>query len=197
MTSSASENELVLPLSPDFQANCLSSLPLEEHNQSFQPIPTTSPEPVLSQFPSPAMQGVASSAHVPTSDNVSLSTQSPEYPTFKIVGIDIDKSVKLRFMHYNSQSRSLHFTFNHYAVKDSTDICHLSDIPLPLPSSDLSTLAESLLPSSLDNEILANTFTHVSRILTSSMPFFKEAEGTVLRHIPHRYQLKWHKSQQW
>ena len=57
-----------------------------------------------------------------------ISIESSDYPTYKIVGDNIDKFVRPRFMQYDSQSRSLHF-FNHCAVKDRIDIHDLSDIP--------------------------------------------------------------------
>lgn len=61
-------------------------------------------------------------------------------------------------------------------------------MPLPLPSQDPSVLAQSLLPSSIDNVTITNNFAiHVSRILTTNMPFFENLQDAVLRHIPHKF----------
>ena len=73
-------------------------------------------------------------------------------------------------------------------MKDHIDFRHLSDIPASLPSHNPLTVANPLLPSSQDNEALANNFAiHISRIPTANMPFFKDAEETVVGHIPHKY----------
>lgn len=125
------------------------------------------------------------SSQLLSSSLIADTTITPEYPTFKLVGDNIDKSVKPRFMRSDRQSRLLHY-FHHFAVKDRLDLNTLSDIPRPLPTSDPQSLAKSILPSSLDNQTLKENFAiHISRILTSHMPFFKDSQHTITRHIPH------------
>lgn len=161
----SSDEACILTSSADYQPECLQSpAELQLSSTSFQPVVSDSPLPPLNETQGEIL-------HAPGSDDP-LSIDPSEYPTFKIVGDNIAKSVKPRFRCYDSQSKSLHY-FNHYAVKDCTDISHLSGIPTPLPSRDYLALAESLLPSSQDNETLANnSSTHFSRILTSNMSFF-------------------------
>ena len=114
-------------------------------------------------------------------------TRSLEYPTFKLVGDNIDKSVKPRFMRSDHQTRLLHY-FHHFAVKDRVDMHSFSETPPPLPSSDVLTLAQGILPSSLDNKTLKeNLAVHISCILTSHMLFFADSQNTVTRYIPHKY----------
>ena len=114
---------------------------------------------------------------------------SATLPTFKIVGDNIDKTVKPRFMRSDCQSKDLHF-FHHFAVQDRVDMSTLSDKP-PSPPSSLDSLPESLLPSKEDNKILAENFAiHISRILATHLEFFKDSRGTITRHIQHDYSKK-------
>lgn len=56
-------------------------------------------------------------------DNPSLTIDLASFPTFKIVGDNIDKSVKPTSEHL---AKSLHY-FHSYAVRDRTDVSGLSD----------------------------------------------------------------------
>ena len=104
---------------------------------------------------------------------------------FRIVGDNIDKSVKPRDLRHNHQSASLHY-FHAYAVKDRIDVSNLSsDMPL-IVSSDIDI--NSLLPSHENAATLeANMCTLVIRILVKHIPGLSYLSTMVLQHIPHMY----------
>ena len=81
--------------------------------------------------------------------NVQSSSSLPEIPLpFKIVGDNIDKNIRPRYVRSNARSTSIHY-FDSYALRDQIDFHTLS-----LPSKQ--DLAESILPSTTDDEMLRN-----------------------------------------
>ena len=108
-----------------------------------------------------------------------------EWTGFKIVGDNIDKTVRPRFMRSDSQVKSLHY-FQSYAVRDRINLTNVSDSP-PLPSNDPDLL--SLLPSSNDITTIQHLFEiHVARIVIEHIPFMKSAFSDVVDwHIHHEY----------
>ena len=110
---------------------------------------------------------------------------TPAYPTFKIVGDNLDKYVKPRDMRIDAQASTLHY-FNMYAVRDRLDTSQLSDSP-SLP--DLSTIqAQQVLPTEADHKALFSNFAiMVCRVLKKHMPFFAKFGSGVERHIRHIY----------
>ena len=185
----ASSDEDTMPSESDDESPLSQELTLPQlpDDEQHTPSRTTDVEPAAVLPVLPLLAESAEGETPPANASVCSDDHLIDYPTFKLVGDNIDKLVKPRFMRCDTQSRSLHY-FNHYVVKDRIDIRHLSDIPASLPSHNPSTLAKSLLPLSQDNEALANNFAiHISRILTANMPFFKDAEETVVGHIPHKY----------
>ena len=75
---------------------------------------------------------------------------TPAYPTFKIVGDNLDKYVKPRDMRIDAQASTLHY-FNMYAVRDRLDTSRLSDSP-SLP--DLST-TETVVNPHTSKQVIA------------------------------------------
>ena len=55
-----------------------------------------------------------------------LTSLPSKWSVFKIVGDNVDKNVKPRFMHIHSQTRSLHY-FHAYAVKDHLNLMGVSN----------------------------------------------------------------------
>lgn len=107
------------------------------------------------------------------------------YPTFKLVGDNIDKHVKPREMRVDIQAQSLHF-FNIYAVRDRVDVSHLPDAPA-LPDPDAINV-EAVLPSPEDHEAILRNFTILAgRVLKKYMQFFTNFAFGLARHIKHQY----------
>lgn len=104
---------------------------------------------------------------------------------FKVVGDNVDKTIKPRHMREDRQTKSVHY-FQIYAVKDRVDLSNHSDEPRsPGKNPPLS----ELLPSTQDKRaLLANLTTIITRLLAEYMPVIKENFGdTVTQHIPHPY----------
>ena len=108
---------------------------------------------------------------------------------FKLVGDNIDKSVKARHMRLDgSRNQSLH-CFNSFAVLDRIDFSFLPDTLLHTCFNSPDKMALAILPSKEDDEMLRQHFTTlVSHIICTHIPFFKFAfEDVVEWHIVHRY----------
>lgn len=109
----------------------------------------------------------------------------PKTTTYKLVGDNIDKTVKPRHMRMDNQARSLHY-FHTYGVRDRIDISHLEDQP-SLPSLDDVDVA-TLLPTRRDEQTLKGLFSiHISRVLKKHMQFFTKFGEGLGRHIQHEY----------
>ena len=108
-----------------------------------------------------------------------------EWYGMKFVADNIDKTVKTRYMRVDKRNTSMHYV-HVYAVRDRVNLTLSSEVAPPVP--DAPNL-ESLLPSQIDNSTLSSHFaTHISRILTTYMPFFRENLGDVVdHHIPHLF----------
>ena len=113
---------------------------------------------------------------------------------FKIVGDNLDKSIKPSHMRSDCQAKSLHY-FNSIAVKDHVDLSHLYDIPPSGPAPSLKSMLQNLLPSTADNHILRDNFAiHISRILAENMPFFHPHLLMLLTGIFHiNILMRWQK----
>lgn len=98
---------------------------------------------------------------------------SSQHLSYKLVGDNLDKSVKARYLRVEgSRNQSLH-NFHSFAVRDRIDFSSLPDV---LPHSCLNSpkqRALALLPSTDDDNALKELFgTHVSRILAKHIPYF-------------------------
>ena len=89
-------------------------------------------------------------------------TSTSACPSFKIVGDNIDKNIKKRYLRVDQQNSSLHF-FHSFAVQDRIDFSHLPDT-LPLTCSNKpAKVALELLPTIDDDKALEKLFQiHVS-----------------------------------
>ncbi len=110
-------------------------------------------------------------------------TDSEPWAGFKLVGDNVDKTIKPRHMREDRQTRSAHY-FHLYATKDRIDLSHIPDNSRPV---NVAPPLEELLPSPADEKaLMGNLSVLVSRILSNHIPFIKENLGdTVDQHIPH------------
>ena len=104
---------------------------------------------------------------------------------FKLVGDNIDKTIKPRDMRLNKQATSLHY-FNVYAVKDRIDFSHLSSNATIIFPEDITY--DPFYPSSEDDNGLIHNFeTLVTRILVQYVPGLQLISSKVNCHIEHKY----------
>lgn len=109
--------------------------------------------------------------------------------SFKLVGDNLDKNVKARYMCVGgSHNQSYHF-FHSFAVLDRIDFSTLPDVHPHLCLNSPKKRALAILPSIDDDTTLRKFFvTHVSRVLVKHMAFFKLTfEDVVEWHIRHQY----------
>ena len=108
---------------------------------------------------------------------------------FRLCGDNIDKNVRTRHMRVDRRNKSLHY-FHLYAVENRVDFVSLSDdTPDNSGITDLRSVAESLLPTPRDDEVLKqNISILISRVLCKHIPFFKiSCDDLVKQHIEHMY----------
>ena len=100
----------------------------------------------------------------------------------KLVGDNVDKTVKTRYMRIDQQGRSLHY-FHAYATQDRFDLSMPEEAPCVPSNPDLS----KLLPSSDDKSNITQLFAiHIASVLCKHMPFFSEDFGDAIPvHIEH------------
>ncbi|XP_019862645.1 PREDICTED: uncharacterized protein LOC109591334 [Amphimedon queenslandica] len=106
-------------------------------------------------------------------------------PTLKIVGDNIDKSIRPREETSDNHLQSLHY-FHSYAVLDRCDMSALEDDP----SSFDANIADvsCVLPTDDDNATLRRNLTIiVARILRERFSFFKDNVSSISRHILHSH----------
>ena len=125
---------------------------------------------------------------VPNSDpdDNTLDLGTEQWTGFKIVGDNIDLTVKPRYMRQERQATSLHY-FHSYAVKDRIDFSTLSGTPTII--YPLTFDVKKFLPSIEDNSNIESHMTILfARALVTSMPYCKNHfSRAVIRHIPHQY----------
>ena len=108
-----------------------------------------------------------------------------EWTGFKIVGDNLDRVVKSRYMRINQQNRSLNY-FNSYAVKDKINLSSFCDSKTVFETNvDM----ELLFPSNdIHTKLIHRMAIVVTRILVEEIPTFKlYFEDTVEYHIKHKY----------
>lgn len=104
---------------------------------------------------------------------------------FKIVGDNIDKTVRPRHETMASHNQSLHY-FHCYAVHDRVNLSSFSDEPTQVDTHLFSP--EVLLPSKGDlSKILQNFAVLITRVVVAYLPCFKSFSAVVVKHIPHRF----------
>ena len=93
----------------------------------------------------------------------------PKARGVKLVGDNVDKTIKTRYMRVDQQGHSLHY-FHAYAARDRFDLSMPEEAPSVPNDPDLS----KLLPSNDNKSTLKQHFAiHVARILSKHMPFFQ------------------------
>ena len=104
---------------------------------------------------------------------------------FKILGDNLDKTIKPHDVRSNNQSQSLHY-FNLYAVCDRIDFSLFSCESSIIDPANLDMSV--FLPSAADKDALFDNFTIlISRILCGYFPTLCEYVSSVTQHIPHKY----------
>ena len=133
-------------------------------------------EEVPEQEQTPALK---SPAQDDTSDS---QQQANEVKGVKIVGDNVDKTVKTRFMRIDRQGKSLHY-FHCYATQDRFDLT----MPEDYPEVPTNPKLEDLLPSKSDITEMKSSFAiHVARILCKYMPYFaKNFSDVIPEHLEH------------
>ena len=95
----------------------------------------------------------------PTCEGVSLSpehnTICKPYLCYKLIGDNIDKTIKPRDMRVDHQSQSLHY-FNMYAVQDRVDLSHLSNESRIIDPDEIDF--SKFLPLAEDYEAITDNF---------------------------------------
>ena len=105
---------------------------------------------------------------------------------YKLVGDDLDRNIKPRYMRMTNQTKSKHY-FNSYAVKDRVNLCNFSSF-WNGPDSACKINAADILPSVDDEALLKrNLSILVSRILVDNVPSFRIFEDVIDRHIQHEF----------
>ncbi len=116
-----------------------------------------------------------------------LHRSTPAFPTFKLVGYNLDKYVKPREMRVNVKAQMLNY-FNMCAVRDRLDASELPDNPsLPDPITTAKQV-EVLLPKVEDHKTITSNFSIlVGRVLKKYMPFFGKFGSGLEKHIQYAY----------
>jgi L1 cell adhesion molecule like protein len=119
-----------------------------------------------------------------TTDDGDRVTES-EWHGFKLVGDNIDKTVKPRDMRFNHQVQSLHY-FHVYAVKDRINFSGLSNNSTFIDPKSID--CNLFYPSTDDDAALAfNMEILVARILTQNIHGLSHLKYAVMPHIQHKY----------
>lgn len=107
---------------------------------------------------------------------------------YKVVGDNVDKKVKPRYMRSDNQSKDLHY-FHLYALRDRVDLSRASEDPPNLnPDPELA----ELIPADDDiKEITSNFGVLIARQLIQYFPYFeKHFADVVQQHIPHTHEAE-------
>ena len=107
-------------------------------------------------------------------------------PTFKIVGDNVDKSIRPRHETSDSHLQSIHY-FHAYAVLDRCDMSSFEDAPsqFDATSADVCSVLPTMNDQSTMKQNLAVIVSHILR--NNNFKFFKDNVRPIQRHIPHIY----------
>ena len=108
----------------------------------------------------------------------------PKYPSYQIVGDNLDLDVRVRHMDSDNKNKSFHW-FNLVAFKDRITGCHLPDVH----NKTLDDVPVSIfLPSENDIQNLRQDFSALwSRVIVRNLKAFAFLRNAVIYHIPHVY----------
>lgn len=114
----------------------------------------------------------------------------PTVSSFKLVGDNLDKSVRPRHETVDTHSSSLHY-FHAFAVKDRCDTSKLADAASQ-PHIDLDSFSlDIILPREEDYSALLENYAIIAaRIIQKHVPFFNKNVPRVLRHIHHCHSVE-------
>ena len=147
--------------------------PLNSTNRSDSHFLEDVPDSSTFVVPPPTSTPVSSSASVVKSN----------WYGFKLVGDNLDKSIKPREMREDHQKRMLH-CFHMYGVSDRINLSSFSDIEPQFLIEEFQH--KKILPSKGDSELLVqNIATLTVRILCRHVPFFQQLDKVVVPHIEH------------
>ena len=173
-----SENEILEDLSSDSESECNST------EGEYMDIDDQSQHRILPDIPTAVDE---------ISDKTTKFTGSDppcqSYHSYKLVGDNIDLSIKPRYMRYDRfKHQSLHY-FHMYAVQNRinvSDLCRQRKGTLPVPISEI---ASSLLPSKADDDVLhENIAIFIACTLVDHLSFFSVTfSGISIHHTPHKY----------
>ena len=113
-----------------------------------------------------------------------------EVYTYKLVGDNIDLTVKARYMRMDGgqTDKSLHY-FHHMCVRDRIDFSHLSTLKRSSCLNSPEKMALYFLPNKqADDALIDQLAMLISRIIVTNMPFFSFAFSDVVQwHLKHEY----------
>ena len=108
---------------------------------------------------------------------------------YHLVGDNVDKGRKQRYMRIGSRKPDYIHFFHSYPVADRIDFSNLSELVIPTQQRDAEQVAVSLLPTPEDDLALCdNMCLLISRILYQNLEFFRLSfDGVVAWHIKHDF----------
>lgn len=109
--------------------------------------------------------------------------------TFKMVGDNIDLTVKARYVRMDSQKdKSLHY-FHHICIRDRVNFSHLPIVNRDGCLNSARKMALYLLPSKQSDDVLTDQLAMlISRMIVTNMPFFSFAFSDVVKwHLEHEH----------
>ena len=121
-----------------------------------------------------------------------------EWNGFHIIGDNLDKNIKPRFLRVDHHSQSLHF-FHLFALKDLINLSGFSNEPNQYFGVQTEELPfENLLPSTTDYQSLISNFgVLVARVLVAHIPYFKTTfDDVIVNHIQHEHRIEMSKKSQ-
>lgn len=124
--------------------------------------------------------------HQTCKDPTAQKQPNPKWYGFKIVGDNLDTTIKPRQQRLEDKTKSLHY-FNSMAIKDRVDLSDYSDT-ISQMDADRARKLQSLLPSDDDVvDLKKNLAVIASRIITTHLPSFASLKGVVPTHIRHQH----------
>ena len=121
-----------------------------------------------------------------------------EWNGFRIIGDNLAKNIKPRFLRVDHHSQSLHF-FHLFALKDRINLSGFSNEPNQYFGVQTEELPfENLLPSTTDYQSLISNFdVLVARVLVAHIPYFKTTfDDVIVNHIQHEHSFEMSKKSQ-
>lgn len=134
-------------------------------------------------FPSsPEYSSLTASSDESVDTDHQSAIEANSFPSFKIIGDNLDKTIRPRDMRHDHQTKSLHY-FHMYAVRDRVNLRAASNAA-SLPDASVNLVA--ILPTRSDEERLRQNFAIlIARVIKKLMQFFKTFGRGLEKHILH------------